>query len=423
MTTLIIITIASLLLSGLFSGTEIAFVTSDRVRVEIDVKKGNIISRILDCFYKRSELFISTLLVGNNIAVVIYGIAAAKLVEPWLQHFTDSTFVVLLLQTIISTTVILLAGEFIPKSTFKINPNTSMKLAAIPMWVLYVILYPISLFTSWLSHTLMKLVGITPKNDTMRVLSVGDLNEYLERTIDESIEDKKQLDNEVKMFHNALDFSSIHLRDCMIPRNELVAVDIDNTTRQQLSSLFTTSGRSKILVYREDIDNVLGYIHVSELFDPQIDWKNKLKPVVFAPETLLADKMMRRLLSEKRSLAVVIDEFGGTAGLVTLEDLVEEIFGDIQDEHDKSQITAKEVAPGVYEFSGRAEVSDINEQFHLDIPEDEEYQTLAGYILHTTGQIPEQGVKILLDNMEFEVMKRTATRLELIRLTMLADEN
>ncbi len=189
MTTLIIITIASLLLSGLFSGTEIAFVTSDRVRVEIDVKKGNIISRILDCFYQRSELFISTLLVGNNIAVVIYGIAAAKLVEPQLQHFTDNTFVVLLLQTIISTVVILLAGEFIPKSTFKINPNISLKFVAIPMWVLYIILYPISLFTSWVSHALMKLVGISAKNDTMRVLSVGDLNEYLERTIDESIED------------------------------------------------------------------------------------------------------------------------------------------------------------------------------------------------------------------------------------------
>ncbi len=418
-TTWIIVTIASLLLSGLFSGTEIAFVTSDRVRVEIDVKKGNIISRILNQFYKRSELFISTLLVGNNIMVVIYGIAAAALIEPWLEKLTDNTFLVLLLQTIISTMVILLTGEFIPKSTFKINPNISLKLVAIPMWIIYIILYPISLFTSWVSRALMKLVGIKSHNSAMGMLSVGDLNQYLERTIDESIEDKKQLDTEVKMFHNALDFSSIHLRDCMIPRNELVAVEIDSTSRQQLSDLFTSSGRSKILVYREDIDNVLGYIHVSELFDPLVDWRKKLKPVVFAPETLLADKMMRRLLTEKRSLAVVIDEFGGTAGLVTLEDLVEEIFGDIQDEHDKSQITAREISPGVYEFSGRAEVSAINEQFHLDIPEDEEYQTLAGYILHTTGQIPEQGEKILLENMQLEVVQRTATRLELIRVTVL----
>lgn len=410
------------MLSALFSGTEIAFVTSDRVRVELDVKKGDVISRILNLFYQRSELFISTLLVGNNIIVVIYGMAAAALLEPKLSAVTDSTFLVLLLQTLISTIVILLTGEFLPKATFKINPNTSLKLVAIPVWILYILLYPISLFTSWLSKTLMKLAGIKSQNSSLGLLSVGELNQYLERTIDESIDDKKKLDSEVKMFHNALDFSSIHLRDCMIPRNELVAVDIDNTTRKQLSELFTSSGRSKILVYREDIDNVLGYIHVSELFDPQVDWKEKLMPVVFAPEALLADKMMRRLLSEKRSLAVVVDEFGGTAGLVTLEDLVEEIFGDIQDEHDKSQITAREIAPGVFEFSGRAEVSAINEQFHIDIPEDEEYQTLAGYILHTTGSIPRQGETILLDNLRLEVVERTATRLELIRVTVLSPE-
>lgn len=406
------------MLSAMFSGIEIAFITSDRVRVELDMSKGGLISRVLNRFYLHSELFISTLLVGNNIMVVVYGMGAAALLEPWIETFTHNTFVILLLQTLISTLVILLTGEFLPKSIFKINPNISLKLFAIPIWIIYIILYPISLFTTWLSRALMKMVGIHTRDDKMGVLSVGDLNQYLERTIDENFGDQQQLENEVKIFHNALDFSSIHLRDCMIPRNEVVAVDIDNTSRSQLSDLFTKSGRSKILVYKDDIDNVLGYIHVSELLDPSIDWKSKLIPVIFAPEALLADKMMRRLLTEKRSLAVVIDEYGGTAGLVTLEDLVEEIFGDIQDEHDKSNITAREIAPGVYEFSGRTEVSYINEQFNLDIPEDEEYQTLAGYILHTTGTIPEKDREIILDNLKLQVTQRTDTRLELIKVTV-----
>lgn len=406
------------MLSAMFSGIEIAFITSDRVRVELDVSKGGLISRVLNRFYLHSELFISTLLVGNNIMVVVYGMGAAALLEPWIETFTHNTFVILLLQTLISTLVILLTGEFLPKSIFKINPNISLRLFAIPIWIIYIILYPISLFTTWLSRALMKMVGIHTRDDKMGVLSVGDLNQYLERTIDENFGDQQQLENEVKIFHNALDFSSIHLRDCMIPRNEVVAVDIDHTSRSQLSDLFTKSGRSKILVYKDDIDNVLGYIHVSELLDPSIDWKSKLIPVIFAPEALLADKMMRRLLTEKRSLAVVVDEYGGTAGLVTLEDLVEEIFGDIQDEHDKSNLTARKIAPGVYEFSGRTEVSYINEQFNLDIPENEEYQTLAGYILHTTGTIPEKDREIILDNLKLQVTQRTDTRLELIKVTV-----
>ena len=258
----------------------------------------------------------------------------------------------------------------------------------------------------------------------MTGLSVGELNQYLERTIDStSDDDTVAVEHEVKIFHNALDFSSTHLRDCMLPRNEIVAVNIDTTSRDDLSELFTTSGRSKIIVYREDIDNVLGYIHVSELFDPQCNWKERLKPVLFAPETLLANKMMRRLLTEKRSMAIIIDEFGGTAGLVTLEDLVEEIFGDIQDEHDKTRIAANEIAPGVYEFSGRIEIETLNDTYHIDLPEDDEYQTLAGYILHNTGTIPPQGEIIELDNIKFEIIKKSATRLELIKVTLPTDDD
>ncbi len=414
--TWIIIALISLIFSALFSGTEIAFVTSNRVRVELDMKKGGFRSKIINRFYSDPEFFISTILVGNNIVLVIYGMAAAALLDPWLEGIFHNDALVLLMQTIISTAVILLTGEFLPKTIFRINPNSSLKVMAVPISFFYFILYPISLFTSGLSKLLMRLCGIKVKDSKTGMLSVGDLNQYLETTIDDIEEEQKPVENEVKIFHNALDFSSTHLRDCMIPRNEIFAVDINETTREQLSELFTTSGRSKIVVYNEDIDNVLGYIHVSELFDPQNDWKECLKPVVFAPETLLANKMMRRLLSEKRSIAIVIDEFGGTAGMVTLEDLVEEIFGDIQDEHDKSGIIEKEIAPGEWEFSGRAEIAHINDKYHLDIPEDDEYQTLAGYILVKTGEIPAENEKISLGEYEFEILKKSANRLELIKV-------
>ncbi len=417
--TWLIIALASLLLSALFSGTEIAFVTGDRVRVEIDVKRGGVIGKIINRFYGNSEFFISTILVGNNVVLVIYGMGAAALLEPWIESFTNSEALVLLIQTLISTGVILLVGEFLPKTVFRINPNYSLKVFALPIYFFYIILYPLSWFTTWLSKTLMRLVGAKGQQARMGVLSIGDLNDYLEETIDTMEEKKEEVDNEVKIFQNALDFSTTHLRDCMTPRNEIVAVDLNDTTTEELSELFTKTGRSKILVYENDIDNIVGYIHVSELFNPKNDWHLHIKEVLYAPETLLANRMMRRLLQEKRSMAVVVDEFGGVAGLATLEDLVEEIFGDIQDEHDKTKLVMKEKEPGLYELSGRAEISEINEKFDLDIPEDDEYQTLAGYILSTTGSIPDEGETILLGNLELKIVRKSATRLELIEVRVL----
>lgn len=423
MVTWIIITLVSLIFSALFSGVEIAYVTSDRVRTELDVKMGGPISRALNVFYRHPEFFISTILVGNNIALVIYGMGFAKFLEKPLVEAGLGEFPVLLIQTLVSTGVILLMGEFFPKTIFRINPNASLKLFALPMMAIYAILYPISLFTTWLSRALMKLFGVSDEQAASGLLSVGDLNQYLERTIDDVEEKKETIENEVKIFHNALDFSTTHLRDCMTPRNEIFAVDIDKVDREELCRLFTSSGRSKLIVYKEDIDNILGYIHVSELFHTDIDWRTRLKEVIYAPETVLANKMMRRLLSEKRSIAIVIDEFGGTSGMVTLEDLVEEIFGDIQDEHDHARLTARRLPDGSYEFSGRIEITTLNDTFHLDIPENDEYQTLMGYILHSTGAIPEQGEIIILDNLRFEILKKSATRLELIGVTEIITEN
>lgn len=422
MATWIIITVISLAFSALFSGVEIAFVTSDRVRAELDMARGGFISRIINRFYRNSEFFISSILVGNNVMLVIYGMGAAELLKPWLESITDSSALLLLLQTVISTTVIIITGEFIPKTVFQINPNSSLKIFALPVFVFYLLLYPISWLSTALSRGLMRLVGIKSAEPRMSVISVDELGDFLESNIDDLEEKHKEVENEVKIFRNALDFSSTHVRDCMTPRNELVAVNIDATDREELSRLFTSSGRSKILVFKDDIDSIIGYIHVSELFDPEADWTEHIKPVLYAPENLLANKLMRRLLQQKRSLAVVVDEFGGTAGLVSLEDLVEEIFGDIQDEHDKDRLIAKRIDEGVYEFSGRCEVTDINEEFDLDLPESDDYQTLAGYILQSTGSFPAKGDVIELGSYRFEIMRMSANRLELIRLSTIEDK-
>lgn len=418
--TWIIITVVALILSGFFSGTEMAFVTADRVRTAVDVRRGGFVSGLVKRFYAHSEFFISTILVGNNVVLVIYGMGAAKMLEPWLQLHLHSEFLVLLSQTLISTAVILLTGEFIPKTVFGINPNSSLRVLSVPIALFYVVLYPISLLATFLSRLLMRLVGASTHGTSLSLISVGDLNDYLEEAIDSMEEKKDTVENEVKLFQNALDFSTTHVRDCMIPRNEIVAVPYDTPT-ERLSALFTATGRSKIIVYRDDIDDIAGYIHVSELFVPEENWQQHIKPVLYAPENLLANVMMRRLLQQKRSIAIVVDEFGGTSGFLTLEDLVEEIFGDIQDEHDKSGFTARTIEPGVYEVSGRCEITWLNENLHLDIPEDDDYQTIAGYLMHSTGTIPQQGAAIALGDLTFEVMKKSATRLELIRIKTAAE--
>lgn len=416
----LIVAIVSLIFSGFFSGMEIAYISSDRVRVELDAQRGGIIGKLISRFYSDEDLFISTILVGNNILLVIYGMAAAALIEKPLLIDTfhiHSQALILLLSTLISTGVILITGEFLPKTIFRINPNVTFKVFALPIFLFYVVLYPISLFISALSKGIMKLFGIHAEAQRMGMLSIGDLSQYLDTAIDEVNPHQAPVENEVKIFHNALDFSTTHVRDCMQPRRDMVAVDIAETDRDTLAALFTSSGRSKIIVYQDDIDNILGYIHVSELFDPRNDWKEHLKPVIFAPETLLARKLMRRMLQEKRSLSIVVDEFGGTAGMVTLEDLMEEICGDIRDEHDTTgDIVAREVEPGIYEFSGRIEIDTLRTVYHLDIPEEDDYQTLAGYILHEAGTIPAQDEELVIGDFVFTIRQRSATRLELIRV-------
>ena len=397
---------------------EIAFISSNKVKVEIDIKKGGLVSQILNIFYAHRETFISTMLVGQNIVHVVYGIGIAWLLkEPLESWLGDNQALVLLVQTIISTIIVLVMGEFIPKTTFRINPNKSLRIFAVPLLMLYLILYPISKFTSWLSMVLMRLFGIKNEKDEIRLISVGELADYMQENIDKIEDENKEVEREVKLFENALDFSDTRLRDCMIPRNEIVGVDIAETSREELSALFTRSGLSKLVVYHDDIDNVLGFIQVSEMFKPaDVNWKDQIKPVIVAPETMLAKKMMQNLLKEKKSMAIVVDEFGGTAGMITLEDLVEEIFGDIEDEHDRRKLVARKTGENSYEFSGRMEIERINEQFDLDLPESDDYQTIAGYIVNRLEMIPNQGEEHIIDRFTVAIAKKNGARLELITL-------
>lgn len=397
---------------------EIAFVSSNKVKTEIDIKKGGLVSQILNIFYAHRETFISTMLVGNNIVHVVYGIGIAWLLKTPLEGWlgAENEALILLVQTLISTAIVVVMSEFLPKNIFRINPNRSLRIFAVPLLFLYLLLYPISQFTSWLSSILMRLFGIKNEKKEIRLISVGELDDYLQENIDKSEDENKEVEREVKIFENALDFSDTRLRDCMIPRNEIVGVDIAETSREELSQLFTKSGLSKLVVYHDDIDNVLGFIQVSELFKPDVNWKDQIKPVIIAPETMLAKKMMQNLLKEKKSMAIVVDEFGGTAGMVTLEDLVEEIFGDIEDEHDRRKLIARKTSENTYELSGRMEIERINEMFDLDLPESDDYQTIAGYIVNRLEVIPNQGEEHTIDQFTVNITKKSGARLELVTL-------
>ena len=418
----LIIAVIALLCSAFFSGMEIAFISSNKVRAEIEMARGGIINRVINIYYSNRETFISTLLIGNNIANIVYSMAMAQLLTAPLKPWISNEALLLLVQTLIATLIILIFGEFVPKTIFRINPNASVRTSSIPLFMVYCVLFPISRFTEWLSATLMKIFGIKINSTRVRLLTVDELDAYLQENIDKREDENKSVEREVKIFENALDFSDTRLRDCMVPRNEIIAVDVEDTTRDDLVKLFSRSGLSKIVVYKENIDDVIGFIQVSELFVTEVDWKTRLKPVVFAPETLLARKMMQQLMDEKRSMAIVLDEFGGTSGMVTLEDLVEEIFGEIEDEHDRNQLTARQLDDNSYEFSGRMEIEEINERFHLDIPESDDYQTIAGYLLAEHEAIPNVGEVLDLPPYRFTIERKTAARIELIRVDVIDDK-
>ena len=416
MTSLIIWLLVSMLFSAFFSGMEIAFVSSNRLRAEMDRDKNRFSQRIIKIFYQHPNNFVSTMLVGNNISLVIYGILFAKLFDSTLfEPLSDGARVTC--DTLLSTLVVLFTGEFLPKSIFKNNPNTLLTVFAVPAWICYVVLYPISRFATLLSKGLLRLVGI-------RMKSAGEEKEFTKVDLDYLVQDsidnannEDEIEEEVKIFQNALDFSETKIRDCMVPRTEIDAVE-DTSTIEQLKQVFIESGHSKILVFHEDIDHVIGYVHSSDLFHNPTDLAGIIREISFVPETMLASKLMTQLMQQKRSLAVVVDEFGGTSGLVSLEDIMEEITGEIEDEHDNTNHVAKKLNDHEYMLSARLEITKINEMFDLDLPESDEYMTLGGLILHEYQSFPKLNEVVKIDRYEFKIVKNTATKIELVRLNI-----
>lgn len=405
----------SLAFSAFFSGMEIAFISSNKLRYELDKKRKTFSSKILDIFYNNPNQFISTMLVGNNIALVIYGLQMAIILEPYIAKVVSNGALIVLIQSLISTILILFTAEFIPKTIFKINPNFSLSLFAVPLYIFYIILYPISRFSSLISFGILRLFGAKNLDDSSdRTLGRVDLDHYLQQSREDG-KKNSDMDTEVKIFQNVLDFSSVRLRDCIVPRTEIVACDTHSSI-EELKAKFIETGLSKILVYNENIDDIIGYIHSSELFKNPEDWTQHINTISIVPETMAANKLMKMLMGEKKSLAVVVDEFGGTAGIVTLEDLVEEIFGEIEDEHDTKSHVAKQTGENEYVLSGRIEIDTVNEMFSLDLPESDDYVTVAGFILHSYQKFPKLNETITIDKFIFKILKVTATKIELVKL-------
>lgn len=401
--------------SAFFSGMEIAFVSSNKLRFEME-KSNNFSTKILTVFYKNPNNFISTMLVGNNIALVIYGILMAEIIEKHLLYgLIESEAVIVVVQTIISTLIILITGEFMPKTLFKLNPNFTLKIFCIPTYICYLVLYPISKFSSFLSTSILRLAGKKiKKEDSEKAFSKVDLDYLIESSIDES-QKENEIEPEIQIFRNALDFSNIKVRDCMIPRTEIIAVET-GTPKKEIMSVFIDSGLSKIIVYRDNIDNIIGYIHSSEMFGTTDEWEKNIKSIPVVPESMGANKLMKLLMQQKKSLAVIVDEFGGTSGIISLEDLVEELFGDIEDEHDNKNIIAKALNENEYILSGRLEIEEINEKFDLNLPESDEYQTLGGLIINEFQRIPKPHENIVIDRFQFNIIKATSTKIELVKL-------
>ncbi len=398
-----------------FSGMEAAYLSVDKLRFEMERKQG-FPDKILSYFFRNPNDFISTMLVGNTLALVVYGILTATLVEAYLpEDLAANHWLLMLLQVVIASLLILMLIEFVAKNLFKIHPNGTLRVCAVPLFLCYVILFPVSKLVSFLSWLCLRLFGVKINREaSSKAFGRGDLDNFVQSSI-ENAEDEEELDTEVKIFQNALDFSSIKVRDCIVPRPEVVAVDTA-TPLAELKALFVESGLSKIIVYEGNIDNVVGYIHSSEMFRTDADWQGHVKNIPIVPETMPAHKLMKLFMQQKKTLAVVVDEFGGTSGIVSLEDLVEEIFGDIEDEHDNTTYVCKQVAEHEYVLSARLEIEKVNETFDLSLPESDDYVTIGGLILNAYQSFPKLNEVIKVGDFQFRIIKMSATKIELVRL-------
>jgi len=417
---LLLVISASILFSAFFSGMEIAFITANKLRIELDKKQNIIYSKLISLYTQNPAQFIATLLIGNNLALVIYGIAFARLLHPFLDFYLPDSLV-LLAQTLISTIIILATAEYLPKMFFRLNPNGLLKFFTIPISFFYFLFYPVTRITMGISKIVLKVFlneEINNVNEKI-VFSRIDLHHFVNESENSSVsQNKEEIDNEVKLFRNALDFSKVKLREIMVPRTEMVVLDIHSSV-DELRQKFIETGYSRILFYSENIDNIVGYIHHSVIFANPDSITSNLSKVLIVPETMPASKLLSKFIQQRLSIAIVVDEFGGTSGMVTSEDILEEIFGEIEDEHDTVYLIEKQVAPDEFVISGRVELDELNEKFNLDFPENENYETLAGFILFHYESIPKINTVINIGQYRFKILKATNTKIELVHLNIL----
>ena len=406
----IVIILTTLVLSAFFSGFEIAYVSSNKVHIEILKKQEGLIANILTRLTYRPSKLLATMLVGNNVALVVYGFEMGKVMTLLLPPFFQNV----LWHTIISTLIILITAEFMPKVFFQIYANQLLKLFAIPAYFFYLLFYPFSSFIIWISDFVLRVFFKTKGDYVPLSFTKVELVDYISEQMGNA-PTKEEVDAEVQMFQNALEFSGVKAREIMIPRTEIVAVDL-NETIENLIATFVSSGFSKILIYNENIDDIVGYVHSFDMFKKPKTIKEVLIPVVTIPETIQINEVLNLLMRKRKSMAVVLDEYGGTSGIVTLEDIVEELFGEIEDEHDKDKFIEEKISDDEYLFSARLEVDYINETYHLNLPESEEYETLSGLILLHTEEIPTQGETISLPPFVFSIEACSQTRIETVRI-------
>ncbi len=425
----VVIIIGSLILSAFFSGMEIAYVSSNKIFIELEKKQDNFIGKILGKLTAKPSKFIATMLIGNNIALVIYGFKMGDMLMHWFQSIlpTESNLVTYLLtdiqlltQTVISTLIILVTAEFLPKVFFQIYSNTLLKFFALPAYVFYVLFWLISDFVIWISDTILKTFFKTEGDNVELALTKVELGNYISEQM-ESVEAHEEVDSEIQIFQNALEFSEVKAREVMVPRTEITAIDVSDSI-ENLSQLFIETGYTKIIVYKDSIDEILGYVHSFELFKKPKTIKSIIIPISFVPETILIKDVLNILTKKRRSVIVVIDEYGGTSGIMTVEDIIEELFGEIEDEHDSIELTEEQLSEDTYKLSARLEVDYLNETYKLNLPESDQYETLGGLIVNETEGIPELNDNVIIDNFKFTITEVSSTKIDIVHLKILPVE-
>lgn len=421
----LIIIIVSLLLSAFFSGMEIAFVSANKIHIEIEKKQEGFLAKVLTLLTDKPSKFIATMLIGNNITLVIYGLFMGDVLMEWFQSLLPAKYEFvnvlltdfsLLSQTVISTILILLTAEFLPKVFFQIYANVLIKVFAVPAYMFYLLFSVISTFVIKVSDFVLRTLFKTEGDEVQLTFTKLELGDYINEQM-ETVEEEDDVDSEIQIFQNALEFSTVKAREVMVPRTEITAVEIGETPKN-LTKLFSETGYSKILVYKDSIDEIIGYVHSYELFKKPKTIKSILLPVEFVPETMLIQDILNVLTKKRKSMAVVLDEYGGTSGILTVEDIIEELFGEIEDEHDSTDLHEEQISENEYKFSARLEVDYINENYKLELPEGEEYETLGGLIVHQTGEIPEQDTEVILGRFSFKILEVSNTKIDLVKVTV-----